>query len=245
MKQAPWLLVRPGELVAGSVVKLEPAEGRHATGALRLAPGREVVLTDGAGGVGSGVLTVARKGRAEVAVGSVDRVPAPVSGLTLAMAVLAGGAMDLVVQKAVELGVRRFVPVCCERSQFGLERAGRRADHWTRLAMQALKQCRRAWAMEIAAPIPLADLVASTEPNRGIVADADGDGLEAFGPTSADPVLLVGPEGGFSPDEASVIEAAGWPRIRLGPHVLRAETAAIAGAAVVAACMTDGSGLHS
>lgn len=99
--------------------------------------------------------------------------------------------------------------------------------------------------MEIAAPIPLADLVASTEPNRGIVADADGDGLEAFGPTSADPVLLVGPEGGFSPDEASVIEAAGWPRIRLGPHVLRAETAAIAGAAVVAACMTDGSGLHS
>jgi len=245
VKQAPWLLVRPGELAAGSVVKLEPAEGRHATGALRLAPGRDVVLTDGAGGVGSGVLTVVRRGRAEVAVGPVDHVPAPVSGLTLAMAVLAGGAMDLVVQKAVELGVRRFVPVCCERSQFGLERAAGRTDHWTRLAMQALKQCRRAWAMEIAAPISLADLVASTEPSRGIVADADGDRLKAFEPTSADPVLLVGPEGGFSPEETSVIEAAGWPRICLGPHVLRAETAAIAGAAVVAACMVDGSGLHS
>jgi 16S rRNA (uracil1498-N3)-methyltransferase len=245
VKQAPWLLVRPGELAAGRAVKLEPAEARHATGALRLTPGREVLLTDGAGGVGFGVLTLARRGRAEVSVDRVDRVPAPVSGLTLAMAVLAGGAMDLVVQKAVELGVRRFVPVCCDRSQFGRERAVERTDHWTRLAMQALKQCRRAWAMEIEAPISMTDLVATTESNRGIVADADGDRVKTFEPISADPILLVGPEGGFSPEETSAIEAAEWPRICLGPHVLRAETAAIAGVAVITAGIADRSELHS
>jgi 16S rRNA (uracil1498-N3)-methyltransferase len=161
------------------------------------------------------------------------------------MAVLAGGAMDLVVQKAVELGVRRFVPVCCDRSQFGLDRAVKRSDHWDRLAMQALKQCRRAWAMEIETAVSLADLVANTTSGRGIVADAGGDSVSACGPIPPDPVLLIGPEGGFSLQEASALDTAGWMRLRLGPHVLRAETAAIAGVAVIASSKAEGSGLHS
>jgi 16S rRNA (uracil1498-N3)-methyltransferase len=231
MKAAPWLLAQPGELVTGQTVELDPVEGRHAGGALRLKEGREVVLTDGSGNVASGVLSSLRRGSVEVAVESVAQVPASNSGLSLAMGVLAGAGMDLVVQKAVELGVESFVPVCCDRSQFGLSRATARANHWTRLARQALKQCHRAWAMDVAPAASLVDLLA-------------GVGIGSLDVTP-DCVLLVGPEGGFTVEEDTIIDKARWCRLCLGPHVLRAETAAIAGSAVVLARMGAESGLHS
>ena len=236
MKVAPWLLARHGELCEGRTVELDPVESRHASGALRLKPGREVVLTDGAGMVASGELSVNRRGRAEVVVKAVESVKPPVSGLTLAIGVLAGGAMDLVVQKAVELGVVSLVPVCCDRSQSGLARAITRADHWNRIARQALKQCRRAWAMDVAPAVSLAALLAEIDRDRGVVAHPDGGGFESLG-SAPGPVLLVGPEGGFTSEEEAAIDTARWSRLRLGPHVLRAETAAIAGSALILARM--------
>ena len=244
MKAAPWLLAQPGELVTGQTVELDPVEGRHAGGSLRLKAGRKVVLTDGTGNVASGVMSSLRRGRVEVAVASVTQVPAPTSGLTLAVGVLAGAAMDLVLQKAVELGVESFVPVCCERSQSGLKRATARAYHWTRLARQALKQCHRAWAMDVAPAVSLADLLAGIGPDRGVVAHPTGGGFGSLDVTP-DCVLLVGPEGGFTHEEDAIIDQARWRRLCLGPHVLRAETAAIAGSAVVLARMRAESGLHS
>jgi 16S rRNA (uracil1498-N3)-methyltransferase len=244
MKAAPWLLAQPGELVTGQTLELDPVEGRHAGGALRLKEGREVVLTDGSGNVASGVLSSLRRGSVEVAVESVAQVPASNSGLSLAMGVLAGAGMDLVVQKAVELGVESFVPVCCDRSQFGLSRATARANHWTRLARQALKQCHRAWAMDVAPAASLVDLLAGVGPDRGVVAHSAGVGIGSLDVTP-DCVLLVGPEGGFTVEEDTIIDKARWCRLCLGPHVLRAETAAIAGSAVVLARMGAESGLHS
>lgn len=244
MKQAPWLLAEAGELTAGTTVVLDSAESRHATGPLRLTEGRDVVLTDGAGRVAEGTLSLARRGRAEVRIDSVlDKSP-PVAGLTLGVGVLAGSAMDLVVQKAVELGVERFVPVCCRRSQLGSQRAATRLDHWTRLARQALKQCRREWALKITEPLVLPDFVAMMGPAGGVVAHPGGrrvDEIELPRP----PALLVGPEGGLTAEEHELLQAQEWPRLHLGSYVLRAETAAIAGAAILSVQLGVETGVHS
>lgn len=241
LKQAPWLLAAVGEIEAGRRVALDSTEARHACGALRLRSGDPVVLVDGAGSVASGTITLRERGAAEVVVQGVEHRPPPTSGLALAVAVLAGAAMDLVVQKAVELGVERLTPVCCERSQMGLKRATNRVEHWQRISRQALKQCHRAWAMELAPPMSLADLVNDPATAHGVVAHPAGGTIDELPPDRVGP-LLIGPEGGFAPDEERVLEGAGWPRICLGRYVLRAETAAIAGAAVLSVL---GERLHS
>ena len=157
MKHPPWLLASPGELVAGRIVVLDSMEARHVAGPLRMRLGDRVFVTDGAGAVASGTLSLLGRSAAEVSIDAVeDRTPSA-PGLTLAVALLAGSAMDLVIQKAVELGVERLLPVGCQRSQIGLKRAMTRMDHWHRIARQALKQCHRAWAMELAIPRPLAE----------------------------------------------------------------------------------------
>jgi len=232
MKQAPWLLAGEGELKAGCRVILDAVEDRHARGALRLETGDPVVLTDGVGAVAQGRLFIERKGAAEVAVESVSHVPRPDAGLSLAVAVLAGPAMDVVAQKAVELGVDRLIPVCCARSQISMKRAASRIEHWRRISRQALKQCRRAWSMDLAQPVTLVDLLRLADPDSGVVADAGGGTLDEL-PHSRNRLLLIGPEGGFSPDEQGLVNGSGWSKLRLGNHVLRAETAAIAGAAVL------------
>ena len=232
MKRAPWLLASEGELEEGCRVVLDAVEARHVSGALRLKTGDRVVLTDGAGSVAPGHLFVKKRGAAEVAVESVSRVARPETGLSLAIALLAGPAMDVVAQKAVELGVERMTPVWCTRSQISLKRAATRVDHWLRISRQALKQCRRAWAMELGPPMTLDDLLGLIDADRGVVADPGGGTLDDL-PRGRERVLLIGPEGGFSPEEEDLIKNAGWPRLRLGNHVLRAETAAIAGAAIL------------
>ena len=232
MKQAPWLLASEGELEDGCRVILDHVEARHVRGALRLETGDPVVLTDGVGSVAPGRLFIERRGVAEVAVDSVSRVPRPAAGLSLAVAVLAGPAMDVVAQKAVELGVERLFPVWCARSQISMKRAATRIDHWLRISRQALKQCRRAWSMEVAPPLTLVDLLELVDADRGVVADAGGGTLDQL-PRSRERLLLIGPEGGFSPEEEGLIDQSGWPKLRLGSHVLRAETAAIAGAAIL------------
>lgn len=231
MKQAPWLLVSTGELESGRRVALDSTESRHAGGALRMRSGDSVVLADGAGTTAAGKITLSGRSGATVVVESVDHEPRPAPGVSLAVAVLAGGAMDLVVQKAVELGVEHVIPVCCERSQMAPKRAMSRMDHWHRVSRQALKQCRRAWAMELSPPMTLIDLVDTPTPVRGIVAHPEGGTIDELPPECVGP-LLVGPEGGFSPHEDEMLKRAGWPRVSLGGYVLRAETAAIAGAAI-------------
>jgi len=244
VKQAPWLLAEVGELAAGDTIALDAAESRHAKGALRLSEGRNVVLTDGAGRVAKGTLSLLQRGRAEVTIDSV-MVESPLDGgLKLAIGVLSGSAMDLVVQKAVELGIDRLVPVCCQRSQLGVKRASSRLDHWTRIARQALKQCRRAWALEIAEPLPLADFVTMMGKNHGVVAHPEGCRVEAI-EVGRPAALLVGPEGGLTTEEQEFLETHQWPRLRLGPYVLRAETAAIAGMAVLSHRMDAEIGVHS
>ncbi|HSO22606.1 MAG TPA: RsmE family RNA methyltransferase [Chondromyces sp.] len=231
MKQPPWLLLPEGARPEiGGTVALDPAEARHATGPLRLRAGDPVVLADGAGTVAGARLREASKVRVEAEVTSLDLAPQPEGpGVTLAVSVVENRAMDWVVQKSVEVGLRTLIPMVSERTQAGPRDAERRLDHWRRIAMQALKQCRRPWAMAISGPLTTACIVEQTPPGCGVVADHGGEDATSL-PASAW-VLAVGPEGGFSPSEDRLFLDRGWHRLCLGPHVLRAETAAIVGGA--------------
>jgi 16S rRNA (uracil1498-N3)-methyltransferase len=231
MKQPPWLLLPEGARPEiGGTVALDAAEARHAAGPLRLRAGDPVVLADGAGTVAGAVLREASKARVEAEVTSLDLAPQPEGpGVTLAVSVVENRAMDWVVQKSVEVGLRTLIPMVSERTQAGTRDVERRLDHWRRIAMQALKQCRRPWAMAISGPLTTALVVEQTPPGCGVVADHGGEDATSL-PASAW-VLGVGPEGGFSPPEDRLFLDRGWHRLRLGPHVLRAETAAIVGGA--------------
>jgi 16S rRNA (uracil1498-N3)-methyltransferase len=141
--------------------------------------------------------------------------------------------MDWLVQKAVEIGVGSLIPLCAERSQLKLQTATGRLEHWRRIAFQALKQCHRPWVMDVASPIDLAELVSSRGVRAGLVADPNGCSCEQLA-IDEEPLLLVGPEGGFTASESELLETADWRRVRLGRYVLRAETAVTVGAAMLA-----------
>jgi 16S rRNA (uracil1498-N3)-methyltransferase len=172
--------------------------------------------------------------RVEAEVSSVrHESPPDAHGVTLAVAVIESRAMDWAVQKAVEVGVHRLVPIDSERAQRRARDLRSRVEHWRRIALQALKQCHRAWAMEISDIRTVGDLI-DFESGIGVVADADGHVLEDL-PDAAGTLLAVGPEGGFAPPEIELFDRHGWPRLRLGPHVLRTETAAVVGGAIMVA----------
>ncbi|MCW8985540.1 MAG: RsmE family RNA methyltransferase, partial [Thermoanaerobaculales bacterium] len=103
--------------------------------------------------------------------------------------------------------------------------------HWRRIALQALKQCRRPWAMDVGNVVRLAELVEGSE-EAGVVADCEGISIGEL-PEGAGALLVVGPEGGFTSEESELFDRRGWPRLRLGPHILRAETAAVVGGAMM------------
>jgi 16S rRNA (uracil1498-N3)-methyltransferase len=229
----PWLLVPPGTVTEGESITLEEKEAGHASGALRLRSGDTVVLADGRGLTARAVLRIVERSRAVAEVQSVRIQPQPSGdGVTLALVVLHGQAMDWAVRRSVEVGVRTLVPVVAERSQLPRTVVSRRLGHWRRVARQAIKQCRRPWAMEVSDPRPLADLVANSGCAGGLVADRGGQPVEDL-PRPLPELLLVGPEGGFSDSEERALTGVGWTRVRLGPHVLRAETAAVVGAAML------------
>ena len=219
------VLVRPGSLVQGATVTLEPEEEHHLA-VRRAAPDTPVRLLDGEGTRADGRL--AQKGRqVTVLVERVGRETAP------APTVLAVGAGDrdrfgLVVEQAAQLGATRIVPlvttltvsVATRLRETHLERVRRRAR-------DAIKQCDAAWAPAVEDPVPVSEFLARERSGLAWLADAEGARAGAIGPT--DPITIaVGPEGGFTPDERAAFGAAGWIPVRLGPHLLRFETAALA-----------------
>ncbi len=235
----PWLLVAPGSLAPGEVT-LDPGEARHLRAVLRRAAGASVVLTDGRGSRARGVVCAVKRNHAVVAVEEVERVPEPEGpGITVALGVLQGQAMDRAVTRAVELGVERFVPVVAARSQGGPGAAARRLAHWGRAARQALKQCHRVWEMELSGPVTLEELLEENAGAPGVVADPEGLPLDRLG-EGRGRLFLVGPEGGFTREERERIARAGWVPLVLGANVLRAETALVAGVAVLTLAHTGG-----
>lgn len=219
---------------AGKAV-LTGDEARHLARVLRAAVGDAVTLFDGRGQSWLAHVTAIGRDTVELDTGEPRVEPAGGRVLTVAVALPKGERQKWLVEKLTELGVARLVPLVTERGVAEATTAAIARLH--RGVIEASKQCGRDTLMEVGAPASVATVVANRAPEViGLVADPHGQPLETAGwPERADVVGLVGPEGGFTPAELALAEAAGWRRVALAAHVLRVETAAVALAARLAA----------
>lgn len=216
-------------------------EARHyLRDVLRLAPGAEVEVFDGAGGSWDGRIA---PGFESLALGPRRAAATPPAAIWLLLALSKGDKVDLVVQKATELGASRIAPFEAERSVLRLDRARaeERVRRWRRIAEEAARQCGRADVPEVAVPVPLAERLGETPPGLGLVLfhGEGGAPLSTLPPAPAGWAALVGPEGGFTAAEVAACEAAAARRVALGPRTLRAETAAIVAVALLQARFGD------
>jgi 16S rRNA (uracil1498-N3)-methyltransferase len=228
--------------LVGRTVDLDLAAAHHATRVLRLAVGDALTLFDGTGGEYAATLvSVDRRG----ASARVERF-LPIEreshlALTLALGIVASDAMDSAVRKATELGVTAIQPLVTARSapMPEGERGERRVAHWRQVATAAAEQSGRNRLPEIAAPRSLANWLPAWR-GSGILFLPDAEQSFATMPPPAPPLaVMIGPEGGFDARESAAAKAEGFHALRLGPRVLRADTAAAAALAVVQSAWGD------
>lgn len=256
----------PTALAVGGHVDLPESAARHAIRVLRLKAGDALTLFDGRGGQYE--CRIASHGRdtaaAEVLRWRDTECESPLD-LTLIQALQAGEKMDFTVQKAVELGVARILPVVSRRSVVRLDgaRASRRVAHWRAVAASACEQCGRNRLPEVldlvelerwlAAPLAAnAEHSAAEGGNTGTTAAASTRlrlMLDPRAPTTLAGLMrpaaavrievLIGAEGGLAPEEETLARQAGFLPVRLGPRVLRTETAGLATLAVIQSLWGD------
>jgi 16S rRNA (uracil1498-N3)-methyltransferase len=151
--------------------------------------------------------------------------------------------MDWILQKATELGVDAIVPVASERSEVRLdgERADKRSAHWRSVVVSACEQSGRATVPAVAAPGPLAQAVAGlpASTQRLLLDPLATQGMRMLDVAAGGIVLAIGPEGGWSARDLAMLRGNGFECLRLGPRVLRTETAGIAAIAALQACHGD------
>lgn len=199
---------------------------------LRLRSGQHVVLLDGRTGASEAELVEVGPDRALARIlRAAPCAPEPAISVTLLAAVLKGERQDWLVQKAVELGVARIIPLLTER---GVATAnGAKPERWRRIAREAAEQCERAVVPEIVDPVPLVE-VSWTGAKALACTERDGRPLPALlADGDRDLALLVGPEGGWTDVERSWLARQGAVDASLGPRILRAETAALAALSTV------------
>jgi 16S rRNA (uracil1498-N3)-methyltransferase len=231
-----------GPLVSGRRITLAGNAASHVTRVLRLRVGAQLVLFDGSGGEYEGSIDKAHGGEVTVAIGAHQALEreSPLV-LTLAQGVSRGERMDLVVQKATELGVSRIVPVLTERSVVRLtaQQSDRKLNHWRAITISACEQCGRNRLPQLAAPLTLAQLLSGDGGSgmasgmRLLLSPEGSATLAGLKRPVAAATVLIGPEGGLSDEEERAAVAAGFTAVRLGPRVLRTETAAIAALALL------------
>ena len=218
---APWV---------GKRVSLDDEEVQHLR-VRRAKDGDKVEFLNGSGLLGRGVLVqLGREWLVEVMATEVQQAPAP---LTLAVAAGDRDRFSWMVEKAVELGVTRVVPLESNRTVGVATRL--KESHIARLrrsALETTKQCGAAWAPTVETPVSLSEFISESLGGTGWLADQDG----VPAPASLDQsplTVLVGPEGGLTSEERKAASIAGYQPVTLGSHTLRFETAALAAAAAV------------
>jgi 16S rRNA (uracil1498-N3)-methyltransferase len=218
------------DAVAGGVVRVTGDEARHAISVARLRVGERVAVGDGRGLIVEGVVASTDAGELAVTVERSRREERPQPELWLAQALAKGDRDELAVQAATELGVSGVIPWQAERSVSRWDaKAEKGRERWTSIVREASKQAIRSWVPEVAGLASTADLAALPglilvlEPTAsGAITDVVLDEHERI-------TLVVGPEGGISPDELARFST----QVRLGPEVLRTSTAGPAALAVL------------
>ncbi len=223
-------IYHPEPLVAHSQIALDDNAARHVARVLRLGPGAELTLFDGNGGEYSA--TIHELNKRQVIVSLCDRrmidLESPLR-ITLAQGISKGDRMDYTIQKAVELGVSRIVPLSTERSVVNLkgERLEKKLTHWQGVIISACEQCGRNTLPELLPQQTLNQWLANKPAGQGLLLDHRAENSLGSLQISGELTLLIGPEGGLSEQERQYAIDSGYQGIRLGPRVLRTETAAL------------------
>ena len=228
-------LVDAGELEKNRVV-LPPEESHHLARVLRVQPGQEMILFDGQGGVAEAVIESVSKSAVEVRVCKRWTVPRPAVQMDLIQAVPRPDRWELVLQKAVELGVSNIQPLLTQHTEF--KPNPKKQERWNKIVLNAALQCEVRWLpslqplgkMETILPalntydlVLIGSLYEGAKPLRQI----DFSGVKKA-------ALLIGPEGDFTPKEVEAAVAAGATPISFGTRILRTETAALFGLSILA-----------
>lgn len=240
----------PHPLDTEQTVSLTNHAAHHAIRVLRLRQGSSITLFDGTGAEFTALITAIHPPGVTARVSQFIRTnrESPLSVL-LVQAICASEKMDWIIQKVVETGVTRIQPVATTRSVINLtpERAGKRLQHWQQIVISACEQSGRNYIPEVMPLLPLSGwletqqtgkqgLYSSTSDTlRLMLSPAAEKTLHDFPPPAAELplILLVGPEGGFTADEAAAASLAGFSSLKLGKRILRTETAALAAIAAM------------
>jgi 16S rRNA (uracil1498-N3)-methyltransferase len=229
------------DLGAGGRVELSSEQAHYLRHVLRLADGAHLRAFNGRDG--EWLARMASHGRRGAALEPIEPTheQTPPGNLHLLFAPLKQARLDYMVQKAVEMGASRLAPVITRHTQV----ARLNLDRMRANAIEAAEQCGILSLPDIAAPIALAQAVASLETERVLIfcdeAAGQNDAIAALQGVRRGPLaVLIGPEGGFAEDERRLVLArAGTARLSLGPRIMRADTAAVAALALVQACLGD------
>jgi 16S rRNA (uracil1498-N3)-methyltransferase len=242
MSRIPRVFV-DGPLAERQQLALEDEAAAHLGRVLRARPGEPVVLFDGSGAEFAAEVVTASRRKVEIAVGTRRDVNRESRlELVLLQGICRNERMDWVVRKATELGVAAIRPVQTERSLVKLDpaRVAGRIEHWRAIAISACEQCGRNVLPDILPPLPVTAALSAHKGAAGVLLDPQAaHGLEKLHPAPGPLCLLVGPEGGLDERERAAARAAGYTGIRLGPRVLRTETAALTGVTLLQARFGD------
>lgn len=226
----------PPETLDDRVVTLGADETHHLRDVVRQRVGDIVSVFDGVGGEFECVIREIRRSSAELEVvrRTEPRSPESPIRVTLAAALLKADKFELVIQKAVELGVAELIPLITDRGEANAKHSEKRMVRWQRIILDASKQCGRATLMTIDEPMKFRSLLANAADPAEMALFAERDGVRLADATGRSiRVVVIGPEGGWSDAEIAAAKAAGCQVVTLGGRILRAETAAIAITAIV------------
>ncbi|HET7558220.1 MAG TPA: 16S rRNA (uracil(1498)-N(3))-methyltransferase [Rhodanobacteraceae bacterium] len=234
------------DLAAGSEIILPAQAAAHVARVLRLRAGDRVSLFNGDGNDYAAELIAAtpREARARVLEAQANRSESPLR-IVLAQALARGEKMDWIVQKATELGVVEIVPLLTARSEVKLDdnRAPKRQEHWRGVAISACEQSGRARVPAVGAVQSLREWLSALDPDAAATRLAllpEGETRARELRIEGSAILAIGPEGGFDEGDSALLRNAGFKGLRLGPRVLRTETAGLAAIAALQALFGDG-----
>ncbi|HBC92872.1 MAG TPA: 16S rRNA (uracil(1498)-N(3))-methyltransferase [Pelotomaculum sp.] len=237
----PRFFISPEQIKAGRVTITGP-DVAHIVKVLRLGPGDTLTVLDGRGMVYEAVIEHADRESVICAVMSESNAGrAPMLRITLVQGLPKNDKMDLIVQKATELGVYRLIPLICDRSVVRMagDKPLHRLERWQRIAREAAKQCRRPDVPEVLPPAGWEEALAGMPENTAAVIPWEEENQEPLKKVLGESrprknvYVFIGPEGGFTPAEVELARSHGIRPVTLGPRILRTETAGLAVLAII------------
>ncbi|MDF2691385.1 MAG: rsmE [Gammaproteobacteria bacterium] len=224
-------------LSEGQSLQLDAEASNHLANVLRMREAEKLIVFNGEGDEYLCSVISAQKKSMTVLLESKQTVlrESPLF-IHLAQAVAKGDKMDLIIQKAVELGANAITPILTERSNVKLdsERFDKKMQHWQKVAISACEQCGRNVVPQVNAPLSLTKFIEHHEAElKLILHPGNGQNLSTLSTPIASLIIMIGPEGGFAEQEISLAQSRNYIKLNLGPRILRTETAPLAAISIL------------